>query len=91
MALSREEVKRCMIETLQTLVQGDQVPPMDDTTDPLAGLGLESDDGLDFACVISEKLGFHFPDDKNPFIDDSGRCSRRIGEIVDMIMPMLPK
>ena len=89
MALSREQVKSRVVEDLHKLLS--ETVPIDDATDPITGLGLDSDDGLDFACDISEELGFHFPDDKNPFVDDTGRRGRRLGEIVDLIMPMLPK
>jgi hypothetical protein len=62
--------------------------PIDDSTDPICGLGLTSDDGLDFACDVSRQLGFHFPDDQNPFVDDAGHRARRVGEIVDLIVTM---
>lgn len=87
MANSRAEILACVIDVLQGYVT-DQGTPINEGTDPIRGLGLVSDDGLDFACEVSSRLGFHFPDDLNPFVDDSGQRARRVGEIADLIATM---
>lgn len=85
MAALHARIFECVVDVIRHLVQDRDAEPINDQTDPIRGLGLESEDGLDFACEISERLGFHFPDDQNPFVDDDGRRPRRVGEIVDLI------
>ncbi len=88
MAFTREEVHDCVLSALRHML-ADPSAEIDETTNPIRGLGFISDDGLDFACEISDRLNFHFPDKKNPFVDDSGRRARRVGEIIDLICPMV--
>ena len=88
MGFTRDAVYQCVVETLHGMV-GVKDTSIVDSTDQINGLGMVSDDGLDFACEVSDRLGFHFPDDLNPFVDDSGRRPRRVREIVELILPML--
>ena len=90
MSISSSEVREGVIEILREMVSARDTPEINDGTDPIHGLGLVSDDGLDFACEISTRFGFHFPDDLNPFVDDAGHRARLVREIVDLIAPMIP-
>ena len=83
------EIREQVVEVLRGMVKGDPTSEIGDGTEPIRGLGLVSDDGLDFACEISIKLDFHFPDDQNPFVDDSGQRARNVSEIVELIAPMI--
>ena len=90
MADKLQQVLECVLELLEQMTAGSDHPKIGADTDPIRGLGLCSDDGIDFACEISARLGFHFPDDKNPFIDDTGHRSRPVAEIVTLVYSMLP-
>jgi hypothetical protein len=89
MPISTIDIREQVIDVLRGMVNSDVAPEIGDGTDPIRGLGLMSDDGLDFACEISIRLNFHFPDDQNPFVDDSGQRARNVREIVELITPMI--
>jgi hypothetical protein len=91
MPATPEQVRDCVLEVLCHMVPGVERNEINDATDPIRGLGLISDDGLDFACEISQRLGFHFPNEGNPFVDDLGRRARRVGEIIELICPMVER
>lgn len=85
MATLQARIFECVVDVLRDPVQDRNAEPIDQQTDPSRGLDFESDDGLDFAWKISERLGFPFLDDQNPLIDDGGRRPCRVGEIVNRI------
>jgi hypothetical protein len=89
MVFTKQDVSEVVRRVLVRMVGDKAVDEIDNSTDPIRGLGLLSHDGLDFACDISAKLGFRFPDDQNPFVDDSGNRPRRVGEIIDLIYEMV--
>jgi hypothetical protein len=53
------------------------------------GLGLDSEDGVDLACTLSDKLNYNIPDKINPLVDDEKNRPRRVGEIVDLVYDLL--
>jgi predicted aconitase len=56
-----------------------------DDTDPISGLGLKSEDGVDWACDL-EALGIEVPTKINPFVVDGQHPRpRRFGEIVQLL------
>ena len=79
------EIRQAIIDAMRDLVPDEAEDTITDSTDPIRGLGLDSEDGLDFACVISERLGFEIPANVNPFVDDDNHRARTIGEIVILI------
>lgn len=82
----RERIRHCIMESLRELLPDEKSEtPMDDHTDPIGKLGLDSADGLDFACSLSQRLGYHIPDKLNPFVDDAKNRARKVGEIVDFV------
>lgn len=83
--MDKKKVRAAVIDTLKELVDPDEKPKITDKSNPIAGLGLESDDGLEFACIISKKLNFHLDDKINPFVNDDGNKARSVGEIVSLI------
>ena len=90
MEQNREHIRKCVINVLRSMFKGEGCPEIDDLTNPIADMGFISDDGLDFACEISDQLSFHFPDDRNPFVDDAGHRARRVSEIVDLVCETIP-
>ncbi len=92
MDFSRDEVRRVVIESLREMLKQDAVtdiPEIDDGTEPIRDLGRDSPDGVEFACILSDKLNFHIPDEINPFVDDQQRQARPVGQIVDLLYKLL--
>jgi acyl carrier protein len=89
MKASRTEVRELVIQTIQEALDKNNHSKIDDDTDPIRHLGLDSDDGVDFACGISAKLDYDIPEDINPFVIDKLRRPRRVGEITDLLCELL--
>jgi acyl carrier protein len=88
MSIKRDDVRDRVIESL-ILVLGNKEVPIDEQTDPMGGLGLDSEDGVDFACTLSDKLNYEIPDRINPLVDDERHRPRRVGEITDLVCKLL--
>lgn len=82
--MAEAKIKTAVIETLKMLVDNPKIAVVEETN-PIVGLGLTSDDGLEFACVISEKLGIHIDNKVNPFVNDEGNRARTVGEIITLV------
>jgi hypothetical protein len=96
MSNSRDDLKQLLVASINELLAertglAERVLEMDDQVDPMSKFGLDSKDGVDLACVLSVKLGFEVPDTINPLVDDARRKSRKIAEIVDLLLKMTPK
>lgn len=89
MKTSRDDIRSCVIESLQRVLGEEVTVQIDDNTNPIQDFGLESADGVDYACVLSERLRYVIPHDVNPFVDDSGQRARKVGEIVDLMCRLL--
>lgn len=74
-----------MVETLCECLGAQAIATIADAADTKSDLGLDSEDGIDFALLLSEKLGYEIPDHINPLVDDSHKRMRRVGEIVDLM------
>jgi acyl carrier protein len=90
-APNRNQVHELLLSTLKDFLKDKGPIQITEYTDPIKDLGLDSEDGVDFACVISEKFGCHVPNDLNPFVDDARHCGRRIGEVVDLVCNLIEK
>lgn len=88
---SREEIRDAVMAALRDFLKDKAPPDLTETTEPLKDLGLDSLDGVDFACVLSESCGFVVPDDLNPFIDDAQRRGRNLGEIIELMRNLLAR
>jgi hypothetical protein len=91
MKWNKEQIRQIVIDSILELLQGDgrgELPPIIDQTDPIRELELTSQDGIEIACLLSYKLGFEIPPGINPFKDDARRRSRRIGEIVNLLLQL---
>ena len=92
MDISRNQIRKLVIEVLKECLQNQDGFLIDEKTKPIGDLGFDSKDGLDFATILTEKIGWHFPDDINPFvIDEPKRCARNVGQIVDLVKELMPK
>lgn len=61
-----------------------------ETTVPITDLGLDSADGIDLACALSDKLRYHIPDDLNPLVADGSPChARTVKEIIELIQDLV--
>lgn len=88
-AQERNEVRDLYMKALREFL-GDKAPDeLSEATDPFKDLGLDSEDGVDFACELSEKLGYKVPDDLNPWVDDAQHRARRLGESIDLMCQLI--
>jgi hypothetical protein len=87
--MDRNGVRDHVIQSLREILADREVPPIDESTDPMWGLGLDSEDGVDLACTLSDKLHYDIPDKINPLVDDAKNRPRRVGEIVDLVHKLL--
>jgi len=84
----RETVLKCLARFLEST--GRAKVALDDRVHLMRDLGLNSDEGIDFVCDLCEELKFEFPTDFNPFVHESGRRGRRIGEMVKAVLSLMP-
>lgn len=91
MAINREEVRDSVIKSLRVIVGNRDIPDIDEQTDPIRGLCLDSKDGVDLAWMLSEALNYNIPDKINPLVDDERQRARRVGEITDLVFQLLSK
>ena len=91
MKLNRDEIRDRVIRALHELLGPEDVPDIDERTNPIKDLGNDSADGVDFACRLSEVFAFHVPDKLNPFVDDARHCPRSVGEIVELMLKLQPE
>ncbi|GEM_PF-882038 len=89
MVVNRDDVRNLVTETIREILGEKEGVEIDEQTNPIRGLGLGSDDGVDFASGISEKLKYDIPNEINPFVDDTHHRPRRVGEIVDLLYKLL--
>lgn len=89
MSLDRNQMRRLVIQTIREALDWNRDAEIEDNTDPIRQLGLNSEDGVDFACGISAKLDYDIPESINPFVIDKPRRPRRVGEITDLLCELL--
>jgi acyl carrier protein len=87
--MTRDDIRRIVIEALHEMMGSEDVAAINDDTDPNLDLGLDSHDGVDFACFLSRKLGFPIPERRNPFRDDPCQPYRQIGGIIDFVQEIV--
>jgi acyl carrier protein len=89
MALDRNEVRDCVIQCICEISNDKDPTAIDEQTDPMLTLGLDSHEGVNLACKLSEKLNYDIPNRINPLFDDEHHRPRRVGEITDLICKLL--
>lgn len=91
MNVSRDEVKKIVLDCLLEIAGGKVAGEIDEQTDPFLIMGLDSADGILCALELEERLKVEIPCDLNPLVDDSKHRPRRIGEIVDLLYNLIAK
>ncbi len=79
-----KNVERKVSDCLERFLvsSGKPVEPLTHRTNLHAGLGLSSDEGLDFLLDLCEEFSFEFPHDFNPVIHRTGNRGNSFGELV---------
>lgn len=91
MSTKREEVRECVIAALKDVLPPGDSRQINDDTNPIQQLGLDSHDGVAYACALSERLLHDIPVDMNPFVDDDRKRPRCIREIIVLLCTLLDK
>ncbi|MGD0585848.1 MAG: hypothetical protein ABSA86_08760 [Oryzomonas sp.] len=92
MKVDREEIKKHVIEALVDVLNDESVPVIDEKTNPIITLGLDSFSGVDYACSLSTRLKFHIPNHINPLVDDDLNIARDVEGIINLVCElMLPE
>jgi acyl carrier protein len=89
MAPTRKEVSECVIECLLEMSSDQNPPPIDEQTNPMWKLGLDSHDGVNLACKLTERLNYDIPKEINPLVDDEQDRPRRVGEIISLVCGLI--
>ncbi len=76
----RSNVHRCLQSFLNST--GRAGAGFGDDTNLIQGLGLSSDEGVDFVLDLCEALHVELPNDFNPFIHENGRRGLRVSEMI---------
>jgi len=82
--MGRAEIHSLIVSSLHHFI-GAEETEIDGDTRPIGDLGLDSPDGIDYACDL-EQLGFSLPRRLNPFWDDGEDRPRTVDEIVDLVL-----
>jgi len=89
MSQHRSRVKDATLKCIAKYVDGITPSDISESMDPFRELGLESIDGIGFACDMSRTLDFIIPKNVNPFVDDTKRCARNVGQIIDYLCAII--
>ena len=89
MVTNRNEVQECVIQCLVEMSPLENAPPVDEETNPMWKLGLDSHDGVNLACKLTEKFSYEIPKEVNPLVDDERKRPRRVSEIVDLVCRLI--
>jgi acyl carrier protein len=65
--------------------KGHFVGKLDASSNLVADLGLESDEGLDLALEFEDVLGIQIPSDVNPIINEKKNRGSTVGELVSTL------
>lgn len=91
MNANRNQIRDAVIQAVHEFLGPDDVPDVDEQTNPLKDFDKESHDGVDFACILSEVLGIDIPPELNPLVDDARHRARSVGQIVDLMCGLIEK
>jgi acyl carrier protein len=88
---NQTEIEARVIEALQELLGAEFAGKINLRTNPIKDCGKDSEDGIELACLLSERFGVHIPDNLNPFVDDARHRSRTVGEIATLMSKLLER
>lgn len=86
--MSREEMFKLVCDLLRDTPELEKVD-IDWDTDPFTALDKDSNDGIDLACLLSERLGITIDPSENPLVDDQHQRARLVKEVVDWCLNRL--
>lgn len=89
MEIKKDRINHFIIESLQEMLGKDNKKKIDEYIKPIPDLGCDSEDGVNFACILSGKIDYYIPDDVNPFVDDDRRQGRSVREITDLVLRLM--
>lgn len=76
-----EKVKKALVDFFGSL--GRDIDEINDDTDLIRGTGASSDEGVDFALDLVDKLRVEVPENFNPFVHPSGERGMKFRELVE--------
>lgn len=85
---TRDEIREAVFKALVQILESPPDIKLDEALDPMAAFDLDSEDGLEFADILSDLLGLEVPNEVNPFKDDLQQKPRTIGEIIDLLLSL---
>ncbi|MCX6641985.1 MAG: hypothetical protein NTV15_01165 [Candidatus Bathyarchaeota archaeon] len=91
MMISKESLIKKIIECVNLYMGDSRSDQINERTNPITNLGLESIDGVAFACDLSMRLGWEIPPRYNPFIDDKAGATRDIGQMAEFLLKLIRK
>lgn len=88
-----KDVEAALREGVKYLLRGKKPATWAQDTILTKDLGLDSEDGVELACFLSESLGIEIPDKVNPLIGaEQGQCHHRtMGEVTTLILELCAK
>jgi hypothetical protein len=84
--VDKKELEKKVVSSLIEFAQRttEDMPPIGDDMKPIPDLGMDSPDGIDWACEL-ERLGIRIPPDINPLVvDDPKRRARTLREVLEI-------
>jgi len=85
-----DQVEQATHEALRQLLErrGDATL-IEANTKPITNLGLASEDGVEFECIVETLLDVTLPNQINPFVDDEHNRPRTVAEIVAYLTSLI--
>lgn len=91
MNANRNQIRDIVIQAVHEFLGPDDVLEIDEQTNLIKDFGKKSHDGVDFACLLSEKFGIEIARELNPLVDDAENRARSVGQIVDLMRALIQK
>jgi acyl carrier protein len=88
---SQAEIEARILDALRELLGAEFAGKVSLQTNPIMDCAKDSEDGVEFACLLSERFGIHIPENINPFVDDALHRSRTPGEIATLMSKLLER
>ena len=85
--MTKREIRQCVIDALHQVLGESATHAIDDRTNPVDGLGLDSPAGIEYGCELSARLEYEIPLEDNPFYE--GVRTRSVSEIVDYVSRLM--
>ena len=74
-----------VLGALQEMLQGKYSSPINGSDVPIGDLGLDSEDEIEFICLIEEKLGFEIDARHRPLADEANGRGRTVDETIAFV------